>query len=313
MPKLTVVASTLVLATTTALAPTPANAAAAVEMGNACTVTGVAENTTLLMVAKDPGNPLPIVAPSGGVITTARITMPPLDDSPGFPQKLKVARATGAPGQYTIVGESGVLPVVSGPQTFDVRVPIAAGDLLGLQGGTNGAAYCNAGPASTVAVLPGDPAVGSTATYTSAADVALSLVVTLEPDADKDGFGDVSQDKCPQSASTQSECPVVKLDSFSIARDGSIVVLLNASEPAKVKVTGKATVDGKVVKLSGKSKRVKPGKFGQVRLSLPAALRTALARLPSNAFIKVAITASATDVAGRKSKDTSSVKLYGTR
>ena len=312
MRRFAAVASTLVLAGTTALIPSPATAAST-ELGNGCTASGAEPNSTLLMVAKGPSNPWPIAAPSGGVITRARFTLPTGGGSPGYPQKLKVARATATPNQYTVVGESGVLPVVLGVQTFDVRVPMAAGDLLGLHGGTNGVLYCNVGAGDAVALLPGDSAVGSTSTYTPADSIALPVVVTLEPDVDKDGYGDVTQDKCPQSASTQRECPVVKLDSFSIARDGSILVLVGTSAPTKVKVTGKATVDGKVVKLAGKSKRLKPGKLGQFKVSLPAALAAALKGLPSNKFIKVTLTASAKDVAGRKSKDTSSVKLPGTR
>jgi hypothetical protein len=312
MRRLLIVAGSLVLGTTSALVPSPASAAA-VELGNGCTAAGAQPDFTVLMVAKGPDNPLPISAPTDGVITKARISMPSVSPSPGYPQKLKVARATGAPNQYTVVGESGSLPVVSGVQTFDVRVPMAAGDLLGLQGSTNGVLYCDGDAANVIGVLPGDSGVGSTATYSPQSGNAIPLVVTLEPDADKDGYGDITQDACPQSATTQDECPIVKLDSFSTAQDGSILVLVGTSEPAKVKVSGKATVNGKVVKLGGKAKQLKPGKLGQYKVSLPAALKAALAQLPSSKFIKVKITASATDVAGRKSKDTSSVKLHGTR
>jgi hypothetical protein len=312
MRRLLILAGSMVLGAATALVPSPASAAA-VELGNGCTAEGAQPNYTVLMVAKGPGNSLPISAPSDGVITKARFTLPTGGSSPGFPQKLKVARAAGSPDQYTVVGESGSLPVVSGVQTFDVRVPMAAGDVLGLQGGTNGVLYCSGSAADVIGVLPGDSPVGSTATYAPQSSNAIPLVVTLEPDVDKDGYGDVSQDACPQSATTQDECPIVKLDSFSIAQDGSILVLVGTSEPAKVKVTGKATVNGKVVKLGGKAKQLKPGKLGQYKITLPAALKAALVQLPSTKFIKVKITASATDVAGRKSKDTSTVKLRGTR
>jgi hypothetical protein len=311
MRRLLIVAGSLVLGATTALVPSPASAAA-VDIGNGCVATGAVPDHTLLMVAKGADNPFPISAPTDGIITKARFTMP-TGSSTGYPQTLKVARAAGPPDQYTVVGESSPLPVVSGVQTFDVRVPMAAGDLLGLHGGTNGVLYCGADDANVIGVLAGAAAVGSTATYAPAGSNALPVVITLEPDADKDGYGDITQDVCPQSATTQDECPIVKLDSFSTAQDGSILVLVGTSEPAKVKVSGKATVNGKVVKLGGKAKQLKPGKLGQYKVSLPAALKAALAQLPSSKFIKVKITASATDVAGRKSKDSSTVKLRGTR
>ncbi|MBJ7359281.1 hypothetical protein [Nocardioides sp.] len=312
MRRLITAASALLIGATM-LVPSPASAAS-VEMGNSCTAGGAGASFTVLMVGKGADNPLPITAPSAGVLTKARFTLP-TGDSPGFPQKLKVARSAGAPNQYTVVGESGVLPVVSGVQTFDVRVPIAAGDLIGLQGGASGGVlYCNSGDTANVgAVLAGDPAVGSTATYSPESGLALPVVVTLEPDADKDGYGDETQDQCPQSAAAQGPCPIVKLDSFSLAQDGSILVLVGTSESAKVKVTGKTTVDGKVVKLGGKKKQVKPGKLGRFKVAVPPALRAALAELPSSKFIKVTFTASATDTAGRTSKDKSTVKLRGTR
>ena len=34
-----------------------------------------------------------------------------------------------------------------------------------------------------------------------------NIAAVLEPDADLDGFGDASQDLCPQSAATQAACP----------------------------------------------------------------------------------------------------------
>jgi hypothetical protein len=311
MRRLAIVISSLVLGASTALVPSPASAAA-LELGNGCVAGGAQPNYTVLMVAKGPDNPLPITAPSAGVITKARFTMP-TGSSPGYPQKLKVARATGASNEYTVVAESGTLPVVSGIQTFDVRVPMAAGDFLGLQGGANGVLYCNTSAANVIGVLPGDAAVGSTATYSPQANNAIPVVVTLEPDVDQDGYGDLTQDECPESAAYQGECPVVVLDSFATPQGGAIVVLVGTDNTAKVKVTGKAKVNGKTIKLKSGTKTVKPGKLAKFTLQLPRPLRDALATLPPSRFIKVKLVATSTDLVGRTAKDKTSVKLYGTR
>jgi hypothetical protein len=307
-----VVLSTLALSAT-ALVPSPASAATTT-LGNGCVAEGAEENYTVLMVAKGADNPLPVTAPSAGVITKARFTLP-IGDSPGYPQRLKVARPTGTPSEYTVVAESGTIPVVSGIQTFDVRVPIGAGDVIGLYGGPDGGVlYCNSDDTANVgAVLPGSSAVGSTATYSAESGLALPVVVTIEPDADKDGFGDETQDLCPQSAAAQSACPRIKLDSVAIGRDGSVLVLVGSSLPAKVKVVGKAKVGGQTVKLGGAAKRLKPGKLGRYTIALPQQLKAALAALPSGKSITVTFTASAKNVAGRASKDVAKVKLPGGR
>jgi hypothetical protein len=281
------------------------------EMGNGCVANGTFPGETLLLTAKAASSPLPVTAPMTGVITKARFAIPP-EATGTYPHKVKVVRPGAAPNQYTVVAESAVLDLVTGTNTYDVRVPITAGDLLGLYGSV-GTFYCVAPSGNVVSKVAGDPASGATNTYTTLDSTGIPLVATVEEDVDKDGYGDITQDKCPQSAAVQVECPVVVLDSFGIPQGRKILVLVGTNVPTQLTVTGSAKVGGKTVKLSSKAKSVSPGSFGRITVKLPKALRDALAALPSTRSIKVKLVASSTDVAGRKSTDKSSVRLPGTR
>jgi hypothetical protein len=104
---------------------------------------------------------------------------------------------------YTIVRESamqaGLTPNALG--TFPTRIPVQAGDRLGLF--ANLVADCvNGNPASGYAAadVSGDQAVGSTSNYGPDAMERLDVSAVLEPDADNDGFGDETQDNCPATA-----------------------------------------------------------------------------------------------------------------
>jgi hypothetical protein len=56
---------------------------------------------------------------------------------------------------------------------------------------------------------PFDPDVSNDFVYTGSfvGNYRPNISAVLEPDADNDGYGDVSQDACPQSAQTQVACP----------------------------------------------------------------------------------------------------------
>ena len=71
--------------------------------------------------------------------------------------------------------------------------------------------HCGACPTSRARVVktprvPEDPAVGTPITTSGANSRNLDLSAVLEPDADDDGYGDVSQDGCPSQAGTAGAC-----------------------------------------------------------------------------------------------------------
>jgi Ca2+-binding RTX toxin-like protein len=149
-----------------------------------------------------------LMAPSAGVITRYRIitsspSVPPgvraLTPAPGFGSGVS-GPLSPAPGgamtaSDTFVGDS--------TGTFDARAPVAAGDLIGWQGGPqmlidNTAATSAVRQASGVATAPGTIALGAPTTG------AITGSVDIEPDADRDGYGDSTQDTCAQDPATHT-------------------------------------------------------------------------------------------------------------
>lgn len=81
----------------------------------------------------------------------------------------------------------------------------------------------------------------------------------IEPDADGDGYGDETQDKCPQSALAQVACPVVKLSVSASAKKKQATILVTDDVPASVTVGGQVALGkGKKAKLKAPAKRPRP-------------------------------------------------------
>ena len=171
----------------------PSAHAASTEIGNGCVANNSAEDATVVMTGRSAGNPLPIAAPASGVVTRVRVLLPAIEGT--APTVVKIMRPAAA-GQYTVVARSEPVLVTSGASAFPVRLPIGGGDLLGLWGSVVTVLCDVPGATDTVAGIVGDTALGTTATYSTAPKLALPIIATIEPDADKDGYGDDTQDQC---------------------------------------------------------------------------------------------------------------------
>jgi hypothetical protein len=298
------------------------SASAATEFGNGCQAFTAVPGYTLVQIQNAGGNTLPAAAPVGGVLTKWKTNLPSIPTT--IPQILKVFRPTGVANQFQVVGESATASVGSGVSSHDTRIPIQAGDHLGLFGGpneTDAVLLCKSeSEADVIGAFKGNVPVGTSQTFETVPKAQIPAVGVIEPDADNDGFGDETQDGCPQSAAIQTECPVVVLDSFALRKKGSIVVLVAASETGPVSVSGTAKLPkgGKKkakssakAKLKKVTKNVTAGKIGKFTLKFPGNLRSALAGLPPGKSITVKLQASAKDVAGRVTKDKSKLKLKG--
>src|SRR6185503_11722623 len=142
----------------------------------------------------------PIAAPAAGVVTkwtvNAGIPLPP-----GFTysETMRVFRATGAPNEFLTVAESSPGAIGNGVNTFETRIPVQAGDRFGAFAPATGLSLVLICPTASVedkiGLKEGDVAPGGKATYEPAEALQLALSVTIEPDADNDGFGDETQDK----------------------------------------------------------------------------------------------------------------------
>ena len=121
-----------------------------------------------------------------------------------------VLGAAANPSHRTVLATSPLEVVAPGAvNTFPVRISTPAGATLGLYVSQNDmGCYATGAVADSAMWATFDPAATTDFPGTSplpAARVDISAV--LEPDADHDGYGDVSQDSCPQSAQTQAACP----------------------------------------------------------------------------------------------------------
>jgi hypothetical protein len=306
----------ILAAVSAALAP---GAVAATEFGDNCVAnrsSSIPASATLFALTAT-GDPLPLTAPTSGIITKWKFNL--VSEAVGFqiPQTLKVLRPNG-PKSVQVIGESAQ-SVTGGSNSFDTRIPVQAGDRLGLfaSGGSKyGLLYCEeeGGPKNRIAAFEGSASVGSGASYEEGeGEIRVPAVGVIEPDADNDGFGDETQDKCPQSAATQAECPTITIDIGSaVKKKGSVVVALTTTSEAPVKVAGTVKLGkGKKAKLNGGKHTVKPGKITRFTLKFPSKLKAALADLSKSKSLKLKVTASATDLIGRVSKDQLKVKLKG--
>lgn len=124
------------------------------------------------------------------------------------PVRLRVLRGNTAVGS----GPVETLPATAGIHSFAARVPVQAGDVIGFD--QLEPKYL-AGVQYIRTTAPGAqmgfwiPALGEGETrdpFALGSDIELLMNATIEPDADNDGYGDETQDKCPSSAATAGTC-----------------------------------------------------------------------------------------------------------
>ena len=296
-------------------------ASAATEVGSNCSAVTAVSPYTVLQLSLAPGSPLPLAAPAPGVVTKWKVNsaLPP-----GFPQgeRMRVFRAAAGANEFQTIAESSPATILPGPNTFETRIPVLAGDRFGAFG-TPGAfvPLCTTPSATDVlGIREADVPPGSTATYTTAENVQLALSVVIEPDADGDGFGDETQDKCPQSAAQQIPCPVLKLKAVSVPPGkGAVRVLVASDSQASITVSASAKVPKKgkkgkgttVTQLAPVVQLVSPGELITYTLNFNKALKDALKALPKKKTIKLEIGAAGRSLSGAVTSESLTVKLKG--
>jgi hypothetical protein len=149
----------------------------------------------------------PYTAQHDGVITTWRFQAPA---SGTDLLKFKVGRPAGD-RRFRVVGESGLTdPVPGALNSYSIQIPVFAGDVIGF--------YWNAGNTDAgenvlcsksddgyaQQISRGDVAASTTAIFGQELGFQLDLSAILEPDCDKDGLGDETQD------TSTSPCPICK-------------------------------------------------------------------------------------------------------
>ncbi len=140
-------------------------------------------------------------APARGVITQWRAKVLA---AAGGSVRLRVLRGHTSVYRGMAVSFPGVS--VERTYSFGERVSVRAGDRIGIdQVSDVGLSNLAAGGSSDAWF---DPILGFTETRAPSSRIAAQLLINadLEPDADRDGYGDQTQDRCPRDASTQRAC-----------------------------------------------------------------------------------------------------------
>jgi hypothetical protein len=169
-----------------AVSASPAAASTQIGQLGAPYEAGQCAGVAVVQTAVETGT-IPYEVPAGGGVITSWQTRTGKDAGT---VKLKVFRKTAVATEFTVIGEDGPRQVKkeTSPSFSGVRIPVNAGDLLGLVGsGTN----CNSyhagqnGYHSLAWDIGQDPAVGTTSPVKAGVgQMALEVGATIEPDAD---------------------------------------------------------------------------------------------------------------------------------
>jgi hypothetical protein len=285
-------------------------AAGGTEFGDPCEFVAIEAGAAGFEFKRE-GSPLPAAAPVSGVLTRWSVTTPAGIPSELAPLDVRVVDVVG-PATAEVVAKSAIETLAPWKKnTFETRLPIAAGDHLAL--GSN---------SSPIPRCGGNPNVERTSTGYFEAPVAgpgakqefflgeygVPVVGVIEPDGDEDGYGDESQDGCPQSAAFHAACPTVSFSPGYSVGPRSIRVKVKSSAATPVSVTGASPGPGilsAVERISG------AGTPSAVSVPIPRALAARLHRLGPRQALHVRLRAHAAKVDGLPSTDHLWVRLPG--
>jgi hypothetical protein len=316
----------LVAALATSLCLTVASsAAAAQEVGEPCAASGTMPTSTLLVFNTTPGPSIKPVVPEepAQVITSWKVQVGP--GIAPLPQRLEVYRVLDEEQDYRKEAESATVTVSEGLNVFPTRIPVSSWTGYLALYGPNGTLVCNSAP-QLAGSFEGTAGLGETRRVKSVIGIGVPVLATVEDDRDKDGYGDDTQDKCPQSAARQDECPPVTVSARATAKEKSIVVDVGVSSEATVDVFGQVgwgfkpspklkTAGAKptrlIIGLSGPKRTVLPGKKVPFKVPLRKPVLRRLSRLTPQQSLVAKLTVATTDLAGRERHRRLDVTLKG--
>ncbi len=308
-PKAVVALAAAILAV---LALGAAGASAAEEVGSTCVANASRPNSTAIVLYTNGAlHPQPNVIPAG-VITRWKVQAT-AGQAP-IAQQLVVNRQVGEQDDSK-VGESAIEMVGPGLNEFATRVPAPEYAHVGLTG-PDGALYCDHVDMDTAGLVEGPWAIGETRHFGVAVNASVPVVAVIEPDRDGDGYGDETQDGCPQSALYQSGCPLVDISAVAHARAGSIIVDVTPSAEAKTYAWGKVGLATRPKRRSAdlgptKYKWLAGGVATRIKLPLPKALIRQLNHTPPRESLWAKVFVHTMDLAGRPSTRRLNVRLRG--
>lgn len=298
-----------------------ATTSAATEVGDECDGNEASGLYSLVPEQHASGGTLPLSAPSDGIVTGWTIRS--IHSAPVVEQAT-IFRPTEATGRFQAVAESDPLTIGSGLNNFAARLPVRAGDRFGLVGvGTDSPLFCLTGNVEDHTwSYPGSVEAGSTQQFAAGAFVRVPLVATVEPDVDGDGYGDETQDGCPQRAAYQTACPIVALHVRTVRKRRSLQLLVTADMEAEVTVHGQAMWGFKpkrkglgkgnlIVPLYGGTKTLVPGRAAVFPIRCSKSVKRRLHRLTPKESVRTRITVTAPNLTGAPTTKTLKPRLHG--
>ena len=288
------------------------SASAATEFGDTCVGNQTAPGNYTLTTLSAPTLSIPLTAPISGVVTKVeqKIELSGLPPKVLIPEEVKVLHPTGVKDTFTVAGQQ-VIDVEEGTNVVATRIPIQAGDRLGLhglpfvyEGSTveSVSTYCVGSLiAGELGAVPGDVPEGTSTAFGEVAEGRVPLAAVVEPDADGDGYGDETQDKCPTNSSTHDACPPppappapITLSALGEAKKGLVKITVTASAQVSVTVGGTVNLGkGSSAKLSGGTQTVGPGTLAKFKVLFPAKLKQKLKQLTPKQTLTLKLSATA--------------------
>ena len=217
-------------------------AANGLQFGDSCVASrwgGTSEGTNFEISREGTGG-LPTASPIAGVLTKWIVTSTPTGQFAGPNMEARVVR-------YFSPTKVGVGPRMTGTlykpgrNEFESQITIEKGYHLGLSSDAQAyAPECEGFPAGH-AVTSGrleDPLHEAEEMSFGTVKLARLVISGSKPDLDGDGFGDATQDECPQSAAFHTACPTVSFGSAYSVGAAAIKVKVRSSAATPVSVIG---------------------------------------------------------------------------
>jgi hypothetical protein len=251
-------------------------AGAATQLGQDCTVDGSAPQ---LVVQNSVSSGNPYTIPANGVMVKwgVRTTS---SSNPAM-AAATIVRQNG--DSFDVISRTLFQHAAANQASeFSTRVPVSTGEVLGVSAFNSSVGMCSGySPTFDVVSYNGSPTLvdpgGSFMPSSAIPAERLALWATIEPDADGDGYGDETQDKCPQSAAFIDPCPVLAIGQQLSASKGRIKILATSSLNAKLTASAKIKLSSKkTVTVSSRATSFTAGKLKSLTLKLPKSVTSAL-------------------------------------
>jgi hypothetical protein len=322
------------LATSIALALTipslaASSAAAAKEAGDDCVANAVEANRTMIVWPSGPRVGISSALEEqafgeeakGGVITGWKVRVAP-GQAP-LPQRLELYRGLSGKEEYRQEIQTPLETVGAGESFFPVRIPVSDAN-LGLWGPEGTFAF-STGESAITGTFEGSANPGEVRTVTGLTGFRTPLTVAVEVDRDGDGYGDGTQDGCPEFAAIHTACPFVHLTpSVTAVTKRAIILEVSTGDPTQVRVEGQvgwslrtksagrgAKRKRLVVGLSGGTQEVPAGATIPFTVPLPKAVNRRLKKLAPKEKLKARLSVIATDLVGQQTATHLMVRLPG--